>query len=138
MLYQQIPALFYSLQPRFERQESVRITQSQFMVLNQLIKDYCYSHDAPRLKSLAKRVQRRMEQHADHHLWHTEFDYISSHLLSAMKASGYCRPEDSAATVAEILNRQSDASEHSNKHSRTTDPSIFNQSVKEIFDRWLH
>ncbi|NVJ61625.1 MAG: hypothetical protein HWE27_14610 [Gammaproteobacteria bacterium] len=138
MLYQQIPALFYSLQPRFEKHESVRITQSQYVALNQLITDYCYAHDAPRLKSLAKLIQRRMDRHAEHHLWHAEFDYISSHMLSAMKESGYCRNEDNAKTVAEILNRNSEKPAETKRHNRNTDPSAFNQSVKSIFDRWLH
>ncbi|NVK87134.1 MAG: hypothetical protein HWE13_03375 [Gammaproteobacteria bacterium] len=139
MMYQQVPALFYSLKPRFDKTESVRITQSQYEQLRDLVNDYCYSHDAPRLKGLIKRVQRRIEQHADHHLWHTEFDYISDHLIGAMKEDGFCRMEDDINSVVSVLNRNNErASARSSGRSRENDNMLFSQSVKNIFDKWLH
>ncbi len=140
MLYQQIPALFYSLTHKFETGESVRITHSQFDQLNELVGDYCYSHDVPRLKSLMKRVHRRMEQRADHHLWHTEFDYISNHLMRAMKEGGYCRAEDNNKSVLGVLNRQPlqrDTNDRKSK-SRESDNMLLSHSVRQMFDRWLH
>ncbi len=139
MMYQQIPALFYSLKPRFNKSESVRITTSQFDQLNELIGKYCYSHDVPRLKSLMKRVHRRMEQHSDHHLWHTEFDFISDHLMKAMKEAGYCRLEDDPDSVISILNRSYQSKDNTpRRRSRESDHMMLSKSVKNIFDRLLH
>jgi Uri superfamily endonuclease len=139
MIYQQIPALFYSLQPRFRDNESVRITSSQFEQLNELIGHYCYTHDVPRLKSLMKRVKRRMEQHSDHHIWHTEFDFISNHLMKAMKEAGFCRLEDDPDSVVAILNRSYHSQENSaTRKSRKSDHMMLSKSVKNIFERLLH
>ncbi len=139
MLYQQIPALFYSLTPKFKSAESVRITHSQYDQLEELISSYCYSHDVPRLKGLIKRVQRRMEQHADHHLWQTEFDFICNHLMGAMKEVGYCRDQDTVESVLGALNRSTIESENRHRRkSRENDHMMFSNSVKQMFDRLIH
>jgi len=137
MMYQQVPALFYSLTPKFDTRESIRLTSSQFDQLNGLISDYCYTHDVPRLKGLLKRIRRRMEQHADHHLWHTEFDYIAKHLVQAMKDSGYCRLDDDSKSIVGVLNRHN-AESSKRRRSRDSDHMMFSQSVKQLFDKWLH
>ena len=138
MMYQQIPTLIYSLQPRFKTKESVRITQSQYEQLNELVKDYCHFHDAPRLKGLVKRIQRRMQQHSDHHLWQTEYNFITDHLMSAMKEAGYCRNEDNSKSVISVLNRENSSDYSERRRSRRSDQMQFSQSVKQIFDKWLH
>ncbi|MCO7223565.1 hypothetical protein [Pleionea sp. CnH1-48] len=106
MLYQQIPVLLYSLTPKFNEHQSVKLTHSQYNLLENLLGEYCHTHDVPRLKGLVKRIHRRMHEHTEHHLWHTEFDFISNHLMNAMKESGYCREEDDVQTAIDILHRE--------------------------------
>lgn len=139
MMYQQIPALFYSLRSKFKDTESVRMTTSQFGQLNNLITEYCHYHDAPRLKGLIKRVQRRMDQHATHHLWLTEYEFIREHLMKAMKEVSFCRQEDNPDSVIAVLNRSSNANDREGKAKRREgDHMLFTQSVRNIFERWLH
>ncbi len=138
MLYQQIPALFYSLAPRFKDKQSVRITRSQYQQLNELVLDYCHTHDEPRLRGLIKRIQRRMRDQADHHIWQTEFDFIKEHLMRAMKESRYCRVEDNPDSVLLVLNRDSQGELPHRHRSRESDQMMFSNSMKKMFDRWLH
>ncbi len=138
-MYQQIPALFYSLRSKFKDSESVRITTSQLGQLEALIKDYCHYHDAPRLKSLVKRIHRRMDQHADHHLWLTEYEFIREHLMSAMKEVKFCRAEDNPESVIGVLNRSNQMTHREGKDkTRVDDHMLFSQSVKNILDKWMH
>jgi hypothetical protein len=80
-----------------------------------------------------------MEQQSDHHLWQTEFEFISDHLMRAMKEAGYCRMEDDSESVLAILNRNYQASQPvANRKSRKTDHMMLSKSVKGIFERLLH
>ena len=138
MLYHQIPALLYSLTPKFEDQESVKLTHSQFNLLSRVLSEYCHTHDAPRLKSLLKRIIRRINDKSPHHLWLTEFEFICNYLMKLMIDNGYCREEDNFISVQAILQRQSTVHANRKHNLRASDQVRLFSGMKQAFKKVMN
>lgn len=110
MSVQQIPAILRSIGPQFGSRDAIKITPSEFSMMKDVIKDYCRTHDAPRLFGILGRINRRMKQANSPHLWQTEFDYFASSMMTALKEHNYCRLEDSVEDINEIFMRQNKSS----------------------------
>lgn len=128
MSVQQIPTILKTMHPQFGEQEAIKITTSQFLMMKDVIDDYCRSHDAPRLYGILGRINRRMKQPNTPHLWHTEFEYFASSMMNALKENAYCRDADTIDDINEIFLRANKSSEPgNNRHDdRLQIMSIFN------------
>lgn len=127
MSVQQIPTILKTMSPQFREQTAIKITNSQYDMMKDVIKDYCKHHDAPRLYGILGRISRRMKQPNNPHLWQTEFDYFASSMMDALKENNYCRTEDTLEDINEIFLRQNKSSVpgHNRKEDRTQILSIF-------------
>ncbi|MGX5174618.1 hypothetical protein ACUR5C_11415 [Aliikangiella sp. IMCC44653] len=110
MSVQQIPAILKTISPQFGTKEAIKITPSEFSLMKDVIKDYCRTHDAPRLYGILGRIGRRMKQPNTPHLWHTEFEYFANSMMTSLKEQNYCRLEDSIEDINEIFLRQNKGS----------------------------
>ena len=127
MSVQQIPSILKSMQPQFAEKNAIKITNSQFMMMKEVIQEHCKTHDAPRLYGILGRISRRMKQPNNPHLWATEYDYFASSMMKSLKENNYCRMEDTVANIHEIFNRHNNSSEPGfNRHDdRSQIMSIF-------------
>lgn len=110
MSVQQIPTILKTMSPQFMEQDAIKITPSQYDMMKEVIRDYCRTHDAPRLYGILGRINRRMKKASGLHLWQTEFDYFASIMMNALKEDHRCRLDDSIEDIDEIFMRQNRAS----------------------------
>jgi len=121
MSIQQIPSILKSMHPQFEEKSAIKITNSQFIMMKEVIQEYCKSHDAPRLYGILGRISRRMKQPNNPHLWATEYNYFASSMMQSLKENDCCRMDDSIENIDDIFNRHNKTSEPGfNRHD---DPS---------------
>jgi len=127
MSVQQIPTILKSMQPQFDKQNAIKITNSQYTMMKDVIKEYCKVHDAPRLYGILGRIGRRMKQANNPHLWATEYDYFANSMMQSLKENQYCRMEDSVEDIDEIFLRHNKDSEpgHNRHDDRSQIMSIF-------------
>ncbi len=139
MLYRQIPVLLYSLSYRFGEVESIKLTQSQYALLRDLLESCYKQNQQPELSTLIKRIDRRVKEDGDYHLWHAEFNFISTQLMTAMKDNGFCRQDDDPYSSQAILKRQTERLDNSrSRKSRKTDPLPIFSSMKSAVNRFIH
>jgi len=115
------------MQPQFEEKNAIKITNSQFTMMKEVIQEHCKTHDAPRLYGILGRISRRMKQINNPHLWATEYDYFASSMMQSLKEHNYCRLNDSIDNIDEIFRRHNKNSEPGfNRHDdRSQIMSIF-------------
>ena len=113
--------------PQFKDQTAIKITMSQYDMMKDVIQDYCKSHDAPRLYGILGRINRRMKQPNNPHLWQTEYEYFATSMMEALKENNCCRMEDTLEDIDEIFMRQNRNSMPGNnrKEDRSQILSIF-------------
>jgi len=114
MSVQQIPAILKSMQPQFDNKNAIKITNSQYSMMKEVIQDYCKSHDAPRLYGILGRISRRMKQSNNPHLWATEYQYFANSMMGSLKENNCCRDDDTLADINEIFLRANKTSEPGN------------------------
>ena len=85
MSVQQIPTILKSMQPQFDDKNAIKITNSQYSMMKDVIQEYCTTHDAPRLYGILGRVSRRMKQANNPHLWATEYDYFANSMIESLR-----------------------------------------------------
>ncbi|WP_196137262.1 hypothetical protein [Aliikangiella sp. G2MR2-5] len=127
MSIQQIPTILKTMRPQFEAQTAIKITNSQFDMMKEVVSDYCKTHDAPRLYGILGRISRRMKQANNPHLWQTEFEYFASSMMDALKENGCCRMDDTIDDINEIFARKNKDSlpGHNRRDDRSQILSIF-------------
>lgn len=127
MSVQQIPAILKSISPQFSTHNAIKITASQYTMMKEVISQYGSSHDASHLYGILGRINRRMKQVNNPHLWETEFEFFASSMLSALKERRYCREEDSMNDIDGIFNRLNKSSSpgKNRKNDRNKVLSIF-------------
>lgn len=114
MSVQQIPTILKSMQPQFDNKNAIKITNSQYAMMKDVIKEYCKSHDAPRLYGILGRIGRRMKQVNNPHLWATEYDYFANSMMQSLKENQFCRLDDTVEDINEIFQRHNKSSEPGN------------------------
>ncbi len=112
MSFQQIPTILKSMQPQFDKKNAIKITSSQYTMMKEVIQEYCITHDAPRLYGILGRVNRRMKQANNPHLWATEYNYFASSMMQTLKENDCCRLDDTLENINEIFLR----------HNKNSDP----------------
>lgn len=110
MSVQQIPAILKSISPQFKDQQAIKITASEYLMMNDVVKEYCRGHEAPRMFGILGRINRRMKQTNTPHLWLTEFDFFATSMMRTLKEKKYCRDEDSLDDINEIFKRHNKGS----------------------------
>ncbi len=127
MSVQQIPTILKSMQPQFDKKNAIKITNSQFAMMKEVIQEYCKAHDAPRLYGILGRISRRMKQTNNPHLWATEYDYFATSMMRSLKENDYCRTDDTVEDINEIFLRHDNSSEpgHNRHNDRSQIMSIF-------------
>lgn len=127
MSVQQIPSILKSMQPQFDKKNAIKITLSQYSMMKEVIQDHCKSHDAPRLYGILGRINRRMKQANNPHLWATEYEYFATSMMESLKENDCCRLTDSVADIDEIFMRNNKNSEPGNNrfNDRSQIMSIF-------------
>lgn len=127
MSVQQIPTILKTMSPQFNGQNAIKITSSQYNMMKEVIQDYCRTHEAPRLYGILGRINRRMKQANNPHIWQTEFEYFASSMMEALREDHYCRLEDTIEDVNEIFMRRNKTSQpgHNRRDDRTQILSIF-------------
>ena len=110
MSVQQIPTILKTMSPQFDGRNAIKITSSQYTMMKEVVEDYCQTHDAPRLYGILARINRRMKQANNPHLWHTEFEYFAESMMTALKESDHCRLDDTINDINEIFQRQNNIS----------------------------
>jgi len=115
------------MQPQFEEKNAIKITNSQFIMMKEVIQEHCKTIDAPRLYGILGRISRRMKQPNNLHLWVTEYDYFADSMMQSLKEHNYCRTEDTVDNIHEIFGRGNKISEPGfNRHDdRSQIMSIF-------------
>jgi len=109
------------MSPQFSGENAIKITQSQYNMMKDVVEDFCQTHEAPKLYGILARVRRRMKQVNNPHLWHTEYDYFATSMLQGLKESDHCRLDDSLKDIEEIFQRQNNNSMPG--HNRFSDKS---------------
>ncbi|TQV84897.1 hypothetical protein [Aliikangiella coralliicola] len=118
MSIQQIPTILKTMSPQFKEQNAIKITSSQYDMMKEVIQDYCRTHDAPRLYGILGRINRRMKQANNPHLWQTEFEYFASSMMESLKENRYCRDDDTIDDINEIFSRRNnDSLPGNNRHN---------------------
>jgi len=127
MSIQQIPSILKSMHLQFGQKSAIKITNSQFMMMKDIIRDYCKTNDAPRLYGILGRISRRMKQPNNPHLWATEYNYFANKMMQSLRENDYCRLDDDIENIHEIFNRHNSHSEPGfNRHDdRSQIMSIF-------------
>jgi len=111
MSVQQIPTILKSMQPQFSKKNAIKITNSQYTMMKEVIQEYCKSHDAPRLYGILGRISRRMKQTNNPHLWATEYEYFANSMMESLKENDCCRLDDTIENINEIFLRNNKISE---------------------------
>ena len=111
MSVQQIPTILKSMQPQFDDKNAIKITNSQYSMMKDVIQEYCTTHDAPRLYGILGRVSRRMKQANNPHLWATEYEYFANSMMESLRENECCRESDSLTDINEIFLRANRVSE---------------------------
>ncbi len=114
MSVQQIPTILKSMQPQFNKKNAIKITNSQYAMMKEVIQEYCKTHDAPRLYGILGRISRRMKQTNNPHLWATEYEYFASSMMKTLRENECCRLDDSLDNINEIFLRNNKTSEPGN------------------------
>ena len=114
MSVQQIPTILKSMQPQFDEKNAIKITNSQYAMMKDVIKEYCKAHDAPRLYGILGRISRRMKQANNPHLWATEYEYFANSMMQSLKENQHCRLNDTVLDINEIFLRHNKNSEPGN------------------------
>ncbi len=115
------------MQPQFDKKNAIKITNSQYTMMKEVIQEYCKDHDAPRLYGILGRISRRMKQANNPHLWATEYEYFANSMMKSLKENDYCRLDDTLSDINEIFLRHNKLSEPgNNRHNdRSQIMSIF-------------
>jgi len=111
MSVQQIPTILKSMQPQFDNKNAIKITNSQYSMMKDVIQEYCTTHDAPRLYGILGRISRRMKQANNPHLWATEYEYFANSMMESLRENECCRESDSLTDINEIFLRANKTSE---------------------------
>jgi hypothetical protein len=79
-----------------------------------------------------------MKEQKEHHIWAYEYDYISDHMMNALKEGRLCRTSDNPDAVISILNRDPHSQiEKAGDKNRENDPVALSQSMKKIVNRLM-
>ena len=111
MSVQQIPTILKSMQPQFDNKNAIKITNSQYSMMKEVIQEYCINHDSPRLYGILGRVSRRMKQANNPHLWATEYEYFANSMMESLRENECCRDDDTLSDINEIFQRANKTSE---------------------------
>ncbi len=121
MSVQQIPTILKTMSPQFDGQNAIKITSSQYSMMKEVVEEYCKTHEAPRLYGILARINRRMKQVNNPHLWQTEYEYFADSMMTALKESDHCRLDDTIADINDIFQRQNNNSmPGNNRHNDKT------------------
>lgn len=115
------------MQPQFDKKNAIKITNSQYTMMKEVIQEYCKGHNAPRLYGILGRVSRRMKKPNNPHLWATEYQYFAENMMRSLKENDYCRLDDTLDDINEIFLRHNRNSEPGNNRRNDSSPimSIF-------------
>ncbi len=127
MSVQQIPTILKTINPQFNQQQAIKITSSQFNMMKEAVDDYCRTHEAPRLQGILARINRRMKQANNPHLWQTEYELFASSMMQELKEHDAARDDDSVQNIDEIFSRKNNNSMpgHNRHNDKTPILSIF-------------
>ncbi len=117
MSVKQITTLLKSMHPKFKQKSAIKLTQSQYSMMKEVVQDYCKVHDTPRLYGILGRISRRMRQENNLHFWQTEYFFFADCMMEYLKENDSCRLDDTLANIDEIFKRNNkDSKPGKNRH----------------------